>query len=210
MNFIVLMSERSREAARAASVEILWVYQSIAEEEVSIIVKQENQTIRLKNKQQGKGRYLVHAIFLCVNPCDPLPQCGQSGDIWISEPNIYFKAAGQWIFAETEVAKAPQHPFLDRYLTMHPTHCSMQWIKKGSIRQHWSKDRWTLKGIESLKHEGIDQVAQRDDVKVIIGKPFPYLQAAQVSHYLSAVLPAFLDDPLSRSSVNAPQSASST
>ena len=188
------MSAESRDAAKAASVYIFWVYQGIKGTELDIFGENQLQVSRIRSAKQGNTKYLLHAMFLCTRSLDPLPQCGHEGDIWIAHPKIYYRSAERWISADTRATEAPRHPFLDRHLTMHPAHCAMQWIEKGNIRQHWKKGKWTQEAMENLPHAGIKQVMQRNDMKEIIGEYWTRLSSHQVSLYMSNVLPTFLDD----------------
>ena len=188
------MDAESRQTALEAHAEIMWVYQGIRDTEIEVIETQEGQLSRLINTRQGSSKYLVHAMFFCETPHNPVTQCGREGDIWISEPNIYYKTSTGWNATTVDTATAPKHPFLDRYLTLHPAHCAMQWIEKSSIRQHWNKGKWTREAIEKLGHPGIRNVAQREDVRRIIGIPNTQISSAKLSHYLVAILPLFLDN----------------
>ena len=188
-----LMTVESRDAAKEAAVHILWVHQGIKDGELGV-VNAHGQTSRVRQAAQGTSKYLLHAMFFCENSVDPLLQCGMAGDIWISHPQIYFKSAAGWNNVETEAVSAPRHPFLDRYLTMHPARCAIQWIEKGSIRQHWNKGKWTQNAIESLCHPGIKEVARREPVQAIIGEQWTRLSAHQISLYLSNILPTFLNN----------------
>ncbi len=186
-----LMSSPEREAARAAGVQIFWVMQPVLAREMSKIISQEGQARRLRNQKQGGGKYLLHAMFLSSQPLDPLDQLGDQGDIWISEPNIHVRLLDGWKLCQTEYEKASSHPFLERQLTMHPKHCSLQWVQKISVRQHWNKD-WTQEAMEKVKHPGVKEAVASDDMKAIIGVNYHVLSSAQVSHFMARILLPFV------------------
>ncbi|KAI0082927.1 hypothetical protein BDY19DRAFT_999065 [Irpex rosettiformis] len=183
-----LMSAASRDAAREVDVEIFWVYQGISdtEAEQARAVGVEDSKI-VMSKQGKKKHYALHVMFFCASPRNPLPQCGDIGDIWISEPSIYVRTANEW----TSAANAEKHPLFARHLTLHPVHFTLQWISQASARQNRTK--WSVKALEQSSHPGVKDLVQRVDVREILKIPYQDLSPAHISRFLSIVLPCFLD-----------------
>ncbi|KAI0083681.1 hypothetical protein BDY19DRAFT_998365 [Irpex rosettiformis] len=171
-----LMEVDSRNAAQEASAEIFWIYQKIEPGEVNTAKAHNIPDVRVVPAKQGGGSYLLHAMFLCGSSCEPSPLCGLVGDIWISEPQIYVHTATTWTIASMENANRTIHPFL----------------VPSTIRQH--RGKWKQQSIDETSHPGVTELVQREDLKAIIETQYHRLSSGQISHYLSAILPCFLDD----------------
>ena len=140
---------------------------------------------------QGKGKYLVSAIFFILRDQDPHPECGISGDLWISSRAIHHKTHNGWTVSCVDHLQSTKHPFLDRYLTLHPAHCSIQWVKKSHMRQIFAKDKWTQGYIQALGHPSLRELSQRENIKEIVRTPYKSLKTAQIIEFLCTLLPSF-------------------
>ncbi|KAI0091803.1 hypothetical protein BDY19DRAFT_904403 [Irpex rosettiformis] len=187
-----LMSVESRKAARDALVEIFWIYQKIESDEVDIAKAHGTPDNRIVSARQGGGYYLLHVMFFPRDTRDTVPTCGVPGDVWIAEPQIYVRTSVEWTVATVEASNTTKHPFLDRHLALHPLHFSLQWSIKSTTRQH--RGKWKQDNIEQNSHPGVRELVQRTDLKAIIATRYQALSSEQISHYLSIILPCFLDN----------------
>ncbi|KAI0086701.1 hypothetical protein BDY19DRAFT_995711 [Irpex rosettiformis] len=209
-NSTELMGTESREAAQAARVEIFWIYQKIEPNEVDKAKAHNIPDTRIVSAKQGEGSYLLHVMFFCTSPCKPLAPCGIAGDIWISEPEIYVHTGMTWAEADMKNTDRTTHPFLgqQRLLALHPLHFALQWTVPSTIRQH--RGKWKQRNVDENSHPGITELAQRADLKAIIATQYQQLNSAQISHYLSAMLPCFLDNCVSTDQPIIAQSSAAT
>ncbi|KAI0801729.1 hypothetical protein BC629DRAFT_1591418 [Irpex lacteus] len=180
------MSDEARALATRASIDILWVHNGLLEKEVSIVEKHDNQRSRII---RGENRvYLLHAMFLSSSEAEPLQECGECGDVWISDTHIYYRNEVGWEVADVTILHGSKHPILTtRQLMLHPGHCFLVWVTRRSGRQHW--DKWNVDTISSISHPGFQQFAGRPDIRAIIETM--NWTTADIAHYLSVSLKLF-------------------
>ena len=115
------MDDEQRDALERETVQILWAHVSIKSDEAAKIEKIDGQRQRLVKTPQGLGQYLLHAMFLAPPNKTPSPQFGRIGDVWISNPRMWYRHKTNWKAVDTRGGRNPVHPLLSgRRLFLYP------------------------------------------------------------------------------------------